>query len=177
MSQAYSTLAFGNGQSCSERNNKFRAPPARPQQRQPQAQTARTQCGPQCLNRARNSQGTNPKTGGRQPENWPRGVCKARELKKGAQASQSVFLSPDQVLQATSKERWTPGLLEARTMRKDSLAFSHVRSGSLAAGSYFLMHQRRQLLSAWAAYAYWCRKSLLCTSWPPRKQRLQPTPK
>ena len=30
-------------------------------------------------------------------------------------------------------------------MRKDSLAFSHVRSGSLAAGSYFRMHQRRQL--------------------------------
>ena len=74
-----------------------------------------------------------------------KGVGKAREPQKRAQASQSVFLSPDQVLQATSKERWTPGLLQARTMRKDSVAFSHVRSGSLAAGSYFRMHQRRQL--------------------------------
>ena len=54
-------------------------------------------------------------------------VGKAREPQKRALASQSVFLSPDQVLQATSKEHWTPGLLEARTMRKDSLAFSHGR--------------------------------------------------
>ena len=70
---------------------------------------------------------------GHQPENWraparklAKEVGKAGEPQKGAKASQSVFLSPDQVLQATSKERWTPGLLEARTMRKDSLAFSHV---------------------------------------------------
>ena len=60
-----------------------------------------------------------------QPENWraptrelAKGVGKAREPQKRAQASQSVFLSPDQVLQATSKERWTPGLLKARTMRE-----------------------------------------------------------
>ena len=60
----------------------------------------------------------NKKQPGHQPENWraparelAKGVGKAREPQKGAQASQSVFLSPDQVLQATSKERWTPGLL------------------------------------------------------------------
>ena len=57
--------------------------------------------------------------------------------RKGVQASQSVLPSPDQVLQATNKEHWIPGLLGVRTMRKDSLAFSRGRSGSLAAGSYF----------------------------------------
>ena len=63
----------------------------------------------------------NKKQPGHQPENWraparelAKGVGKAREPQKGAQASQSVFFSPSQVLQATSKERWTPGLLEAR---------------------------------------------------------------
>ena len=63
----------------------------------------------------------NKKQPGHQPENWraparelAKGVGKARERQKRAQASQSVFLSTDQVLQATSKERWTPGLLEAR---------------------------------------------------------------
>ena len=76
----------------------------------------------------------NKKQPGHQPEIWrtparelAKGVGKARELQTRAQGSQSVFLQPDQVLQATSKERWTPSLLEARTMRKDSLAFSHGR--------------------------------------------------
>ena len=76
----------------------------------------------------------NKKQPGHQPENWraparelAKGVGKAREPQNRAQASQSVFLSPDEVLQATSKERWTPGLLEARTMRKGNLAFSHGR--------------------------------------------------
>ena len=41
-----------------------------------------------------------------------KGVGKTREPQKRAQASQSVFLSPDQVLQATSKERWTPGFFK-----------------------------------------------------------------
>ena len=54
---------------------------------------------------------------------------------EGVQAGQSVLLSPDEVLRATSKERRTPRLLEARTMRKASVAFSCGRSGSMAAVS------------------------------------------
>ena len=64
-----------------------------------------------------------------------RGLVKAREPQKGVQAGQSVLHSPEQVLETTGTERWTRGLLEARITRKDSLAFSHGRSSSLAAHS------------------------------------------
>ena len=69
--------------------------------------------------------------GGRQPENWPRGFARLESHRKEHRlVSQCSF----HLIRCLS-----------RTMRKDSLAFSHVRSGSLAAGSYFRMHQRRQL--------------------------------
>ena len=42
-------------------------------------------------------------------------------------------MASEQELRATSWEHFTPGLLEERTMREDSLASSHERSGILAA--------------------------------------------
>ena len=80
-----------------------------------------------------------------------RGLTEAREPQKRVQASQSVLPSPEQVLEATGKERRTPEVLGARTMRKDRLAFSHGRSGSLAACSYFCDDSAWKASSAWAA--------------------------
>ena len=54
-------------------------------------------------------------------------MARARE---GVQSSQSVLLALEQELRATRKEHSTPMLLEARTMREDSLSSSH----ALAAG-------------------------------------------
>ena len=77
-------------------------------------------------------------------------MAREPKKKKGVQARQSVLLSHQiRCFEQPVRSAGLPDCFE-RTMKKDSSAFSHWRSGFLAAGSYILMHHRGRLLLRWA---------------------------